>query len=781
MNLDPFGDPFKLGAGLSSSDIFRRPRSGAISRPKKAEPAPEPESETQPLDSEAMDEETAAAEENEQPGEKVVLKNPKWEVEEVGFNEETEISVEAELPESQAHKTKVSFELFAKTPDGPESISKCEGTIQDGKATGKIPVYIPQYKDAEGNLLPKVEYYFTAKHSASDLLKDESVVKSVDHLADRLIQSHILQDVTFATGKSFISPGHSASLKSMVKRIKEWKKEHPDAKLAIFGHADAVGKEGANKKLSERRADSVFAFLTKDPDIWKALYDEEKWGLATTQELLKYLGHDPGTIDGQDGPKTQGAVKSFQGQKGMTQSGQADAATREALYDAFFAACNSEAFVGKDFDAIDGKPRAGCSEFNLVEQTQGACEKNRRVAVFLLKSNKNFPIQYPCKHGDVEPCKKQVARKGARRTAGFQCLFYDQLVVEAVTPPPEPEKAIVELKWEKQVLIVDNASADADRQTKVLVKTAEMPGAVDAVLEFFQYAADGKHESIAKHDLKLEGDKLFTKDGKEFACRIAAHKTLYDHGRHQYFCTLKAEGQEKSSPKDKAGLLHLKHLDSCVADPSGDLPGAAQEGTWFNDHISKHGPWKEATENKAVADGHKSDKKGAVTTAEMKALLEGDRFLHHQSSHGTAYCTCDGKKNYVKKTANKGADGYLDYACPVCGKYDKAIGTIFLKGWSDLFFIEDVKALKKWPKTLLFANCCLTSITDTYPKAWNAQGTRWYIGWALPVGDADAVNCAKAFYKRWLEHYEMDPAKVQDAFNDIKGPYAKYRPRISGA
>lgn len=773
MNLDPF----QAGFGLSTSDIFKRPLSGAVSRPKQA--APKPEEEPRGLELDESKEEESPGEEDA--GEKAILSNPTWDAEDVGFNEETPISVVAKLPKSQEHKTKVAFELFAKTPEGPESISKCEATITDGKATGKIPVYIPQYKDSEGNLMPQVEYFFSAKHSASDLLKDESVVMVVDHLADRLIRSHILEDVTFAIDKSFISPKNSAVLKGMIKRIAEWKKEHPDGKLAVFGHTDAVGKEDYNKKLSERRADSVFAFLTLDPEMWKKLYDEEKWGLATTQELLKYLGHDPGAADGRDGPKTQAAVKSFQKEKGLGETGKADEKTREALYDAFFAACNKEIFTGKDFDVIDGKPRVGCSEFNLVEQSQGACEKNRRVAVFLLKSNKNFPIAYPCKHGDIGPCRKQKDRKGARRTVGFSCLFYDQLVVEAVTPPPGPEKEIVDLKWEKPLILVHDGSAAADMGTRLLIKTSEIPGPVEAVLEIFQYAADGKHESIAKHELKLEGDALKGKDGKEFICRIPLHKTLYDHKRHQHFATLKADGLEKSTPKDKAGLLRIKHLDSCVADPSGDLPGAAQEGTWFHDHIEKKGPWKEATEDKLIDDGHKDEKKGAVTTAEMKTLVEGNRFIHHQSSHGTAYCTCDGKKNYVKKTANKGADGQLDYACSVCGKSDKATGVIFLKGWSDLFFIEDVNALKNQPKTLIFANCCLTAITDAYPKAWNAKGTRWYIGWALPVGDADAVNCAKAFYKRWLEDYEMEPAKVGEAFNDIKGPYAKYRPRIHGA
>src|SRR5690606_15111137 len=102
----------------------------------------------------------------------------------------------------------------------------------------------------------------------------------------------------------------------------------------------------------------------------------------------------------------------------LARSGIADSATRAALYNAFMEACASPAAKAREFDTIDGKPHAGCSEFNLVEKTDGASETNRRVAVLLLKSNRNFPIHYPCKHGDIGPCRKQKERKGERRTAG---------------------------------------------------------------------------------------------------------------------------------------------------------------------------------------------------------------------------------------------------------------------------------------------------------------------------------------------------------------------------
>ncbi len=362
--------------------------------------------------------------------EKVILSNPQWGMPKPGFNEETPISVDVFLPKENAIKTRVTFELFAKTPKGEERICSGEAHAKEGKATCSIPVYIPAYKDENGKRLQKVEYFFIAKHSEAEPLDGSKAPKMVDEMAERVLETHIIQNVTFVTGKSFIRASEATDLKALGQAVKDWKGKHPDGKLAVFGHADAVGEELSNKSLSERRAKSIHAYLAKDPKPWEELYGEEKWGLASVQELLKHLGHDPGTIDGQDGPKTQGAVKDFQGKKGLGATGSADAKTREALFLAYFEGAGSPSSTAKDFDAIDGKAFTGCSEFNLIENAQGACETNRRVAVLLLKVSKNFPIEYPCKQGAIQPCQSQAGLKGERRTPGFRCKFYDELVVE---------------------------------------------------------------------------------------------------------------------------------------------------------------------------------------------------------------------------------------------------------------------------------------------------------------------------------------------------------------
>ena len=219
-----------------------------------------------------------------------------------------------------------------------------------------IPVFQPQYREEDGSIPTRVEYQFTAKHSHSDLLKDDKAIRIVDHMAGQVIDTHILQDITFALDKSFVRTQEVAPIKEMFQRITVWQEDHPSAKMAVFGHTDALGDEPYNKNLSEKRAKAIHALLTREPKTWLSLYDEEKWGLASTQEYLKHLGHDPGTIDGQDGPKTQAAVKEFQESKGLAATGKTDAGTREPLYAAFMESCGGFKVEDKKFDSIHGSP-----------------------------------------------------------------------------------------------------------------------------------------------------------------------------------------------------------------------------------------------------------------------------------------------------------------------------------------------------------------------------------------------------------------------------------------
>jgi peptidoglycan hydrolase-like protein with peptidoglycan-binding domain len=53
--------------------------------------------------------------------------------------------------------------------------------------------------------------------------------------------------------------------------------------------------------------------------------------ITRIQESLKSQGHDPGTIDGRMGARTQDAIRAFQTSRGLPVTGQMDHQTMEKL------------------------------------------------------------------------------------------------------------------------------------------------------------------------------------------------------------------------------------------------------------------------------------------------------------------------------------------------------------------------------------------------------------------------------------------------------------------
>ena len=235
-----------------------------------------------------------------------------------------------------------------------------------------------------------------------------------------------LPGVTFAFGSSFIRP----NVVGYLKKLEAVAGRHPEAQIMIFGHTDAVGDDLYNKKLSERRAWSVYAFITNDPDVWEVLYNhsDEAWGLAVIQEILADLGHDPGAPDGDWGPQTRAAMRSFLGLP-EDASVQNDAAFRQQLFAAYM---NSKHDVDLPPERFMDPGYMGCSEFNPVAETAGETEQNRRVTVFFFHPDR-LP-KLPCAFADVGPCKKQTVSLEQRHTRSFRCSFYDSLAKNCANP-----------------------------------------------------------------------------------------------------------------------------------------------------------------------------------------------------------------------------------------------------------------------------------------------------------------------------------------------------------
>jgi len=68
-----------------------------------------------------------------------------------------------------------------------------------------------------------------------------------------------LGDVLFENGRADLKPGATGNLNKLVAFLNEY----PDRNVAIEGFTDSVGSEDYNQGLSERRADSVKSYLTR--------------------------------------------------------------------------------------------------------------------------------------------------------------------------------------------------------------------------------------------------------------------------------------------------------------------------------------------------------------------------------------------------------------------------------------------------------------------------------------------------------------------------------------
>jgi Putative peptidoglycan binding domain/OmpA family len=283
-----------------------------------------------------------------------------------------------------------------------------------------------------------------------------------------------VDDIRFEFGSSFIKP----DARDEMQELDSLMKEHPDAPLSIFGHADPVGQDDFNKQLSGRRAQAIYGMLIRDTDLWEDLYKrplaDDKWGFRSIQLMLENVGHSPGSIDGVQGSQTTDAIKAFQEEKGLAVDGNAGSSTRRELFKAYmdmicvdreekpYQLDSEKNFLAQGADKNGKGDYQGCSEFNprlLFSQEEEAEYKkwanrekrntenapNRRVIIYLFRpGSKVTPEKWPCPSvkGGAADCKKRFWSDGERRRSErlpdarreyeetkdtFACRFYDRL------------------------------------------------------------------------------------------------------------------------------------------------------------------------------------------------------------------------------------------------------------------------------------------------------------------------------------------------------------------
>lgn len=297
-------------------------------------------------------------------------------------------------------------------------------------------------------------------------------------------------DVRFAFGSSLVMP----QVKEEMVGLAQLRNKHPGAPASVFGHADPVGDDDFNKRLSGRRAAAIYGMLTRDMALWEVLYSQptgsDQWGTQAIQIMLAALTRpDPnnpdqqepyytGDIDGIQGNLTTTAVKDFQTDHGLTVDGVCGPNTRRELFAAYmdalcqdeqgqpFTLDKNEDFLARGQDSGGKGDYQGCSEFNpkmlfsqeedqrfgqSTDKTERNTENalNRRVVVFLYRPGSRVSPQYwPCPRATegVASCKKRFWSNGQERRTRrlsdqrrlfeqtedtFACRFYHRMAAQS--------------------------------------------------------------------------------------------------------------------------------------------------------------------------------------------------------------------------------------------------------------------------------------------------------------------------------------------------------------
>ncbi|MCI5224499.1 MAG: hypothetical protein D3924_17975, partial [Candidatus Electrothrix sp. AR4] len=250
---------------------------------------------------------------------------------------------------------------------------------------------------------------------------------------------------TFEFNKSFVRPSVVDDLEAVQGELAN----HPEAKILVIGHTDKVGRRSYNKELSERRAQSIRAFITNDVDTWVQLAKDprEQWGLREAQLILTDMSeedprYDPGNTDGINTIQTQNAIREFQTDNPpLAVDGQYGSNTRRVLYEKYMTGKHDIEIEADRFMDPPQDGFLGCGECNPLERinderdadghetdeadTEERCEENRRVTFYLF--NEARLPQLPCVIGDTEPCQKRVTSPSRLHNPTFSCSFYDSL------------------------------------------------------------------------------------------------------------------------------------------------------------------------------------------------------------------------------------------------------------------------------------------------------------------------------------------------------------------
>lgn len=244
----------------------------------------------------------------------------------------------------------------------------------------------------------------------------------------------------FGRGSAF----PTSAVAPLLRWAQEWADEpgNEGQGLGVFAHADKSGAEQANKELSDRRAQAVFALLTGDLPAFRQVAEQDEWGTTEDQAMLRALGCNPGPIDGMEGPMTAAAIRLFRREYGLDtfhrdvrprahgdlpDTSTLDPVTRDALIDAYHA----EFSVAVPAERFWGPGHMGCGELNPFSR-KASIVRDRRVTLVQYGEARPREIDFPCRRGDAGAC--AIEEDGSHR----RCRFYRDNVLDDSLDEPFP-------------------------------------------------------------------------------------------------------------------------------------------------------------------------------------------------------------------------------------------------------------------------------------------------------------------------------------------------------
>jgi outer membrane protein OmpA-like peptidoglycan-associated protein len=158
----------------------------------------------------------------------------------------------------------------------PVAIKEAEAAVRraeepiDDKALSKHNIYLADRKVDTARALAEARYLEDQRKALGDRAtaaqldartqEAEALRRQIADLNAKQTERGLivtLGDVLFETGKADLKSNAHANLTKLVAFLNQ----QPERALVIEGHTDSVGSESYNQELSQRRADSVKAFL----------------------------------------------------------------------------------------------------------------------------------------------------------------------------------------------------------------------------------------------------------------------------------------------------------------------------------------------------------------------------------------------------------------------------------------------------------------------------------------------------------------------------------------